>query len=402
MLAVAAPNARAQGEEESNFAEAPRKFDEYGILGGCDHSARLDNFAIELMNNPQLVGYVVTYGPGGEGSGTGNFRLRVSKDYLLNSRGISEERIRTIYGGPYKNLDESATELWLAPKGAPAPVPVKYENKAGEFTGKFLDYETSDRLFVYDESMGPPIGFVGMANFAEMLRLQPKTRAFLVTYNGEESAPGAWRRVAARTAEDLRANYGIEAERIKIIFGGYDKEAKIQFWILPADAPPPVAEAREDRKLAKALQLGAFSQFELKYEDGAQQIFKALADVLRSDGSLKACVIIRPDVATTTAPEVNADEASDAAINEPAAPEEPPDIDLLQLVEKWKRDLEQDYGIGQDRIVVLVAPMQAEFSPAQLETWAIPPDAALPDPYAVEEVAEEFEDSEPAEENPPE
>src|ERR1044071_4887828 len=90
-----------------------RKFDEFTRVGGCDHSARLDNFAIQLQQEPAMVGYIVAYGPDGDGSGTGNFRLRMSKDYLVNSRGIDPERIKKIYGGPYTNLEESASELWI-------------------------------------------------------------------------------------------------------------------------------------------------------------------------------------------------------------------------------------------------------------------------------------------------
>lgn len=34
-------------------------FDSYGNLRGCDHSARLDNFAIQMQNTPEGYGYVV-------------------------------------------------------------------------------------------------------------------------------------------------------------------------------------------------------------------------------------------------------------------------------------------------------------------------------------------------------
>ena len=34
-------------------------FDEFGAVGYCDLSARLDNFAIQLQGNPKLHGYII-------------------------------------------------------------------------------------------------------------------------------------------------------------------------------------------------------------------------------------------------------------------------------------------------------------------------------------------------------
>src|SRR4051794_17466746 len=82
MLSPAHANAQAKPSvqaESSVNAESPasaqaradvaRKIDEFGHAGGCDHSARLDNFAIELQNNADASAYVISYGPGGEGNG---------------------------------------------------------------------------------------------------------------------------------------------------------------------------------------------------------------------------------------------------------------------------------------------------------------------------------------------
>src|SRR5436190_181775 len=42
--------------------ESPRKFEEFGNIHCEDELARLDSFAIELQNHPNLVGYVIIYG----------------------------------------------------------------------------------------------------------------------------------------------------------------------------------------------------------------------------------------------------------------------------------------------------------------------------------------------------
>lgn len=396
-------NIRAQEATQDPVREA-RKFDEFTRVGGCDHSARLDNFAIQLMNEPDTVGYVMAYGPEGDGSGTGNFRLRMSKNYLVNSRGIDGNRIKTIYGGRYKDLEESASELWIAAPEAAAPETIKYDNKAGEFTGKFIEHPAWDGLSLdFGESTGPPVGDVSTANFADMLRLQPETYAYIVVYEGDESAPGAWGRISKRTAEDLQSDYGIQSDRIKMIFGGYDKEAKLQLWILPNDAPPPVEEVKTERRLAKNIQLGTFHQFALKYNDGARSVFKEFAEILTKDENLRACIIVRPEIASVPEPEANqADEAitseTVASVESPneVISDEPPDVDLLQLVEKWKKDLVKEYQISENRMIVMIAPAQDEFQAGQIETWVVPPDAPLPDLYPPQE-----EDTDEAEEENP-
>ena len=77
-------------------------FDEYGSIGGCDHSARLDNFAIMLQNNATIEGQIIYYGHELAGQRT----LEGIKDYLVNSRGIDEDRFHITYGGINDDLKE--------------------------------------------------------------------------------------------------------------------------------------------------------------------------------------------------------------------------------------------------------------------------------------------------------
>src|ERR1044072_4666339 len=97
-LAAHAEEGKRSPEATAEKGAAAQKIDEFGMVVGCDHSARLDNFGIELENRPDAVALIIAYGPEGEGSGTGNFRLRVAKDYLVRFRGIKAESIKTVYG----------------------------------------------------------------------------------------------------------------------------------------------------------------------------------------------------------------------------------------------------------------------------------------------------------------
>lgn len=97
-----------------------RRFDEYPDIARNDEKARLDNFAIELQNDPTATGYILIY-PERRGRSTAvQARSKGITDYLVNSRGIDARRIVTLVGPP---RDQLVVELWLAPQGAGAPTP---------------------------------------------------------------------------------------------------------------------------------------------------------------------------------------------------------------------------------------------------------------------------------------
>jgi hypothetical protein len=193
-----------------------------------------------------------------------------------------------------------------------------------------------------------------------------------VAFNVGDVTPGTWRRVAKRVVADLQDD-GIEAERVKIIFGGKLKgtedeyaDAKVQYWILPNDAPPPVKEAKPERTPKEAAQIGSYYQFELKSARDERRIFEGFADVLRADAQLRVCFIVR-------------DEIPDA--EKQLAPGEAPDIDEAKLVEQWKSELQAKLGIKENRIFILRGGLD-EYRGGQVEVWVVPLGASLPDPYA--------------------
>ena len=95
-----------------------KKFDEFPAIAYNDEKARLDNYAIELQNDPMSTAYVIVY-PGQKGR-PGNVQKHTTRivDYLVNSRGINAQRIITLVG-PAR--DELLVELWLCPQGAKPP-----------------------------------------------------------------------------------------------------------------------------------------------------------------------------------------------------------------------------------------------------------------------------------------
>jgi len=97
-----------------------RKFDEFPDISRNDEKARLDNFAIELQNDPTSTAYVIVY-PGSNGrSGTAQTRATRIVDYVVNSRQFDARRIVTVIGPARSAL---MVDLRICPQGAPAPTP---------------------------------------------------------------------------------------------------------------------------------------------------------------------------------------------------------------------------------------------------------------------------------------
>lgn len=97
-----------------------RKIDEYGKVGHCDETARLDNFAIELQNEPGTTGYLLVYVGRNDLPSWTQGILKRAAAYLVEARGLESDRIKVVNGG-YR--EERTTELWVVPKNDPPPQP---------------------------------------------------------------------------------------------------------------------------------------------------------------------------------------------------------------------------------------------------------------------------------------
>jgi hypothetical protein len=93
----------------------PTKFDEYGNIKFNDEKARLDNYAIQLQNQPGSTATIIVYG---SCAGEAQTRGDRAKDYLVNTRGIEAGRITVVDGGCRSDL---AVQLWIVPAGSTAP-----------------------------------------------------------------------------------------------------------------------------------------------------------------------------------------------------------------------------------------------------------------------------------------
>jgi hypothetical protein len=97
-----------------------RKFDEFPDISRNDEKARLDNFGIELQNDPTATGYVIVYPERTSKRAEVQDHFGRVIEYLVNSRGMDRSRIKTIEG---PKRDQLHVDLWITPQGATAPNP---------------------------------------------------------------------------------------------------------------------------------------------------------------------------------------------------------------------------------------------------------------------------------------
>ena len=92
-----------------------RKFDEFGRTNWEDEAARLDNFAIQLMQQPELVGYIFVINGRDLCPGEAAARGMRSKSYLVEQRGVPGNKViwkEDGYGDNFKTLLVAGPREW--------------------------------------------------------------------------------------------------------------------------------------------------------------------------------------------------------------------------------------------------------------------------------------------------
>lgn len=387
------------------------KIDEYGDIRWCDFSARLDNFAILLQNEPGLKAFIVGYDSEKGKVRAASKRFRVTRHYLVYERGIEHERLVFVAAGARPD-GEAVTELWAVPEGAVPPVtPPPAEDAGKQFSGKLGSYFTDDTFYGFMSELGPSETDIEFPEFAERLKAQPDSTGYLVIRAAKGSVPGAWKRIARRDEETLRAQYQVEADRLQSIDGGFseDEYAAVELWVLPKDALAPAGIVEKLERLpAEAFQLDGLDYEERPDADLERWVLGNLAEQLKDDPQASAVIIIRPyepeppgldSEEGESGGESSQAEASAEVEAGPAegAGEEESAVNPQALAERWRQTLVEKYGIEFHRVQVMFGRPQ-HFVNGQLLTWVVPRDAPLPDPFAVTQDKEQFPEEQPGEE----
>ena len=97
-------------------------FDEYGDIRFADEKARLDNFAIQLMNEENAVGHIIVYAGRKATVAEAQVRANRARDYLISVRKISPDKIKVVNGG-YR--EDPSVQLYIrsADAGLPPVMP---------------------------------------------------------------------------------------------------------------------------------------------------------------------------------------------------------------------------------------------------------------------------------------
>jgi hypothetical protein len=68
----------------------------------------------------------------------------------------------------------------------------------------------------------------------------------------------------------------------------------------------------------------------------------------------------------------------------PTEPDAPPEVNVLELVAKWKKELAGKANVDDSRVLVIPAAATDE-NQGTVEVWLLPPGIAVPNPYAAKE-----------------
>lgn len=106
--------------QERTSKPTPRQFDEYKDYD----ETRLARFARQLKREPTTQAYIIAYSkrrrPFNNSFRGAELPLQWAKTDLVEVRGIKPSRVVTVDGGL---REEEIMELWIVPRGAPAPAP---------------------------------------------------------------------------------------------------------------------------------------------------------------------------------------------------------------------------------------------------------------------------------------
>lgn len=224
--------------------QAARKFDEFGDIKYSDLAARLDNFAVQLQNEPGTRAFIMIYRSRRDFPSSYSRLAGRIKNYLVQSRGIAVERIVTIDGGVAPSLVQ---ELWIVPIGA-TPKP-----RDDIYTDQFIDTTSAWKFDEYYYLSAKDIAEYWFYDvdpleaFAEALRKYPDSQAYILAYpeyyriNGHLDPPSTALKMLRTEKARLVNKYQIAPSRIKVMNGGYRKRRQVELWIVPRGEHAPIA-----------------------------------------------------------------------------------------------------------------------------------------------------------------
>ncbi len=261
-----------------------------GIHGECDLGARLDNLRIELANDPNAKGFIITY----QSVNALVFDLeRSPMDRRILTQmafgGIESERVAIIFGGYRKDI---TSEIWLVPKDAEPPKPTDTlpkpiipTNSTFQFASRsivsfefdepeeFLSASTRkerDKIAKESEEEDRKNGVEpttyedaynfskqeleemkfswAIDSFGEIIKNQTGSEGTIIFYGDSEYYN--IRNVGKHIEQGkkiIAKNTNISPKQINVVYGGYRESLVADFWVIPSNgkSPNPTPEKRQ-------------------------------------------------------------------------------------------------------------------------------------------------------------
>lgn len=96
----------------------PRKFVEFAYTSFAEAQPNLDNLAIEMQSQPELIAYIYVYAGKRACADEAQTQGKLLQRYLVESYGLAAERVVWKDGG---HREQAAVELWAWPRKAGEP-----------------------------------------------------------------------------------------------------------------------------------------------------------------------------------------------------------------------------------------------------------------------------------------
>lgn len=285
-------------ESEQNRSAQTRLFDEFGATSNCDLNARIYNIFVELGRNPGTRAYLILY-RGSEALPVAQTEKTIQRQTKrirdeINFMMLDAARLEIADGG-FRKTNTVWNEVWFVPEGGAIPQPSATVEKSKLPVDKAFKVDERG-LYVYEAQIQqleaisdeetetpreenpetteePPEENAPVENsenlteeisqtgeildeydphdwisdfFAEQLRADNKLRGVTIFYADDTEYDVA--KLRANIDEGMRklaAESAVDLSGVKIIYGGYRKNSKIEFWIVPPGAKEPLPTPEE-------------------------------------------------------------------------------------------------------------------------------------------------------------
>lgn len=260
--------------EDYNRIENTTRVSEFGPVGDIERRKLLDNFLIELKNNPGTTGYIVFYQ--GKDALPSQYGFKGEDLYLPHIRFKNYEESSIVFINAFR--ERQATEFWIVPNGgklpaltaviAPFEAPKTdtflfhrshFDITADEFllpsaiearelsreeylrdNGDFVSAEEETIPAVNEKTPGETnaeaFSRAGY-EFAQKFKADPDGHGVLIVYADDKMFDV--KKIAAdmrSRAAGMAAEMGIAPNKLEVVFGGYRRGIEIEMWVVPTKA----------------------------------------------------------------------------------------------------------------------------------------------------------------------